>query len=251
MKFIITCFFALFAVFNLYSQDIKALIKEADRLEAVPNETGAFLKFKEVVSREPGNIYALSKCSELCCRIGKRQTDLKAKEDFYKAAKAFAEVALKVDPASSDANCAMAMALGHISMSKTNKEKIASARDLRKYVDLAIKANPNNFKAWHVLGRWHYEISNLSMFEKAAVKLLYGGMPAASLRSSIDCFEKARSLTGPGFVINYYELARAYKRNNEKQKAIEVLKAMLLLPNNTEADPGIKEEGKLLLAELL
>lgn len=249
MKFIITCFFACISVINLFSQDTKALIKEADRLEAIPNEIAAFLKFKEVVTKEPGNIYALSKCSELCCRIGKRQTDPKAKEDFYIAAKSFAEAAIKVDPTNSDANCAMAMALGHISMTKTNKEKIASARDLRKYVDLAIKANPNNFRAWHVLGRWHYEISNLSMFEKAAVKLLYGGMPAASLKSSIACFEKAKSLTGPGFVINYYELARAYYRDNQKTKAINTIKVMLTLPNNTEADAGIKEEGKKLLLD--
>ena len=87
------------------------------------------------------------------------------------------------------------------------------------------------------------------MFEKAAVKLLYGGMPAASLNSSIACFEKAKSLTGPGFVINYYELARAYYRNNEKTKAINTIKAMLPLPNNTEADAGIKQEGKKLLLD--
>ncbi len=249
MKIFVPLLFALLSFCKLYSQDAASMIKEADRLEAIPNEMAAFLKFKDVVSKYPANVYALSKCSELCARIGKRQTSSKVREDFYIAAKSFAEAAIKADPTGSDANCAMAMALGHISMSKSNKEKINSAKDLKKYVDIALKANPNNFKAWHVLGRWHYEISNLNMLEKAAVKILYGGMPGASLKTAIASFEKAKALTGPGFVINYYELARAYKRNNEKQKAIDTLKVMLTLPNNTEADAGIKEEGKKLLKD--
>ncbi|MES2431338.1 MAG: hypothetical protein V4556_10395 [Bacteroidota bacterium] len=249
MRSLVTILLALFCSVNTFSQDIAVMIKEADRLEAVPDEMGAFLKFKEVVTVAPSNVYALSKCSELCARIGKRQADKTTKEDFYKAAKAFADVAIKVDPKSSDANCAMAMALGHISMNKTNKEKITSAKDLKKYVDLAIKANPNNYKAWHVLGRWHYELSDLSMLERAAAKILYGSIPAASLKTAIACFEKAKALTGTGFIINHYELARSYKRNNEKQKAIDTIKVMLLLPNVTESDAAIKTDGKKLLEE--
>jgi len=248
MRILIALLLGLFS-FTAYSQDVTAMIKEADKLEAKPDELGAFLKFKDVVKIAPANVYALSKCSELCARVGKRQADKKTREDFYIAAKSFAEVAIKADPNSSDANCAMAMALGHISMNKSNKEKISSARDLKKYVDLAIKENPNNYKAWHILGRWHYEISDLSMFERAAVKMLYGGIPQASLQSAITCFEKAKSLTGTTFILNYFELARAYKRNGEKKKAIDTLNAMLKIPNSTEADPGIKEEGKKLLAD--
>jgi hypothetical protein len=56
-------------------------------------------------------------------------------------------------------------------------------------------------------------------------------------------------LTGTGFVINNFELARAYKRNDQKQKAIETIKEMLNFPNHTEADPGIKAEAKKLLAD--
>ncbi|MGG9972143.1 tetratricopeptide repeat protein [Ferruginibacter sp. SUN002] len=248
MKALFTFWLLLLSCVAGFSQDVTAMIKEADRLEAIPDETKAFLKFKDIIKIAPTNVYSLSKCSELCARIGKRQTNKTIREEFYTAAKSFAETALKVDPKSSDANCAMAMALGHISMSKSNKEKINSAKDLKKYVDLAIKADANNYKAWHILGRWHYEISDLSALEKAAVKVLYGGMPPASLKTAITCFEKAKALTGAGFVLNYYELARAYKRNDQKQKAIDTLKAMLNLPNATESDAATKAEGKKLIA---
>ena len=47
MKFFITVLISLFAGIAAYAQDVAALIKEGNRLEAVPDEKGAFKKFKE------------------------------------------------------------------------------------------------------------------------------------------------------------------------------------------------------------
>ena len=246
MKVLLLSFFISFCFISSHAQDINSLIAAADRLEAIPDENSAFSKFKEVLKIKSTNIYALSKCSELCSRIGKRQTDSKLRDSYYDAAKIYAATALKIDPDNSDANCSMAMALGRSTMSKSGKEKITTARDIRKYVDIALKSNPNNFKAWHVLGRWHFEISSLNVLERTAVKLFYGGLPESSLKESITAFEKVQSITS-GFILNYFEMAKAYHRNNDDQKAITALKAMLTLPNQTEDDPGIKTDARKLL----
>jgi len=231
------------------AQDVTALVKEADRLEAIPDEVAAFEKFKEVLKIKPTNIHALSKASELCSRIGKRQKDHALRDSYYAAAKTYAETALKVDPNSAEASCSMAIALGRSTMSKTGKEKIENAKEIRKYIDIALKANPNYFLAWHVLGRWHYEISGLNFFERSVVKLFYGGLPAASYKESVAAFERSEALT-PGFILNNYELARAYNRNGENEKAITTLKRLLTMPNHTEDDPAIKEDSKKMLVVL-
>ena len=248
MKTLFFCYLSTFSFLYSFAQDFNAVIKEADRLEAIPDENAAFSKFKEALKINVTNLYALSKCSELCSRIGKRQADGKLRDNYYKAAIIYAETALKIDPNNSDANCSMAMALGRTTMSKSGKEKINTAKDIRKYVDVALKSNPNNFKAWHVLGRWHYEISNLNFFERTFVKLFYGGLPESSLKASIAAFERSQSITS-GFILNYFELARAYHRNDEKQKAINALKIMLTQANQTEDDPTTKADGKKLLKE--
>lgn len=232
------------------AQDVPTLLKEADKFEAALNEKAALAKYQEVLKVQPTNITALVKGTELCCRIGKRQKNEKNKTAYFNLAKTYAETVVKLYPTNSDANMVMAMALGHISMSKNNKEKIHAAKDLKKYVDLALKENPNNYKAWHVLGRWHYEISNLNMLEKAAVKIFYGGLPSASIKESIAAFEKAHAITKTGFVINCFELARAYERDGQDQKAINILKYMLTLPNHTEDDEATKAEGRKMLKEL-
>ncbi len=241
-------FFMLMNLFAASAQDINAIIREGDRLEAIPDETAAFKKFKEVLKVQANNVYALTRCSELCSRIGKRCADAKTRDDYYSGAKIYAETALKVNPASSDANCVMAIAMGRVALSKSGKEKISAAKEIKRYAELSLKYNQANFKAWHVLGKWHYEVSNLSMFERAAAKVFFGGVPAASLTESINAYEKARQLDA-GFVLNYLELAKAYKRNKQKDKAIALLKTLLNLPNKTEDDETVKKESRGLLKE--
>ncbi len=248
MKPLLLTVFSFLLLFTLPAQDVTAMIKEADRLENLPNEKAAFAKFKEVLKINPINIYSLNKCSELCSRIGKRQTNPKLIEDYYSAAKTYAGTALRVNPSNSESNCVMAIALGRSSLNKSGKEKISSAKEIKKYVDAAIKNDPGNFKAWHVLGRWNYEISTLNVFEKAAVKILFGGLPVSSLSESIRAFEKAHSITN-GFILNYFEMAKAYKKNDQKSKALATLTKMLTIPNQTEDDPTIKEDGRKLIKE--
>ena len=248
MKVVLMIFLCLVVLLPLAGQDITIVLKEADLLEYLPNEQAAFAKYKEVLKLQPTNQYALNKCSELCSRIGKRQTNPKLIEDYFSAAKAYAGIALKINPANSESNCVMAIALGRTSLNRSGKEKINSAKEIKKYVDAALKNDPKNFKAWHVLGRWNYEVSNLNMFERSAVRIFYGGLPDASLSESIRAFEKSQSITD-GFILNYYEMAKAYKRADQTAKAIALLTKMLTIKNQTEDDPVTKDEGKKLLNE--
>jgi len=248
MKLILVFLISILTFLKPAAQDVNAIIKEADRLEAIPNEMAALAKFKEALKIKPTHIHALSKSSELCSRIGQRQKNTEMRDNYYLAAKYYAQTALKIDSTNSEANTSMAIMLGRSTLTKSGKEKVVSAKDLKKHVEAAIKSDPKNFLAWHVLGRWHYEISNLNMIEKAAVKLLYGGFPPSSLKESIAAFEKSKALTS-GFILNYLELAKAYHRNDQNNKAIALLNEMMLIPNHTEDDPGIKETGKKLLKD--
>jgi tetratricopeptide (TPR) repeat protein len=110
----------------------------------------------------------------------------------------------------------------------------------------ALKLNPQHGRAWHVIGKWHYEVSDLNMFEKAGVKLMYGGLPPASIKMAIQAYEKAK-LYEPNFALNFLELSKAYKRDGQKDKAIGLLKLLPSIPSRTIDDARIKNEGAALL----
>lgn len=227
------------------AQDIASLQKEAERLEPTSEEK-AFLKYQEILKLQPANINALCKSSELCSSIGRRQTNKEQKLDYFKAAQKFASQALHINPNSSDANFVMSVAMGRMALVLGGKEKIAAVDEIKKYAEISIKCDPNNYKPYHVLGRWHYEVSDLSGFERAFARLFYGGVPPASLKEAIYNYEKCRSLV-PDLKVNYLELAKCYHRNNEKQKAIEMLNKAIRMPDKMQDDAKVKEDARELL----
>ncbi|HYE55220.1 MAG TPA: hypothetical protein VD996_10265 [Chitinophagaceae bacterium] len=233
----------------LLAQDIPTLLREAERLEQGFREAEALQKYKEVLRLQPNHLTALCKSSDLSSRIGHRQTNKTTQAEYYKAAKTYAEAALKVNPHSAEANFVMSVAMGRMAMLTSGKEKLQYVNEIRRYAENTLKYDPNNFKAYHVLGKWHYEVSNLSSFERTMAKLLFGALPKASLRDAIMYYEKSRSLE-PNFPINYLELAKAYHRNDETKKAVDLLTRLQTIPNRIEDDARIKKEGKQLLEEI-
>ena len=107
---------------------------------------------------------------------------------YFIAAKNYASAALSVNPNSSDANCAMALALGRVSLISGTKERVILARDVKFYAEKAIRLDPTNFRAYHILGRWNYDVSDLNLAEKSFARIFYGKLPDASLDDAIVRF---------------------------------------------------------------
>ncbi len=246
MKLFSFLLFLLFSFNQTSAQDYNAVIKEADMLESLPDEKAALVKFKEALVFQPTSLYALAKCSELYCRVGGREKSTKVRDEYYATAQVYAKTALKLYPNSDEANVAMAFSVAKSLMLKSGKEKITAVKDLKSYGEKAVTQNSRNFKAWHVLGKWNYEVSNLNAIERTAVRIFYGGLPTASLNNSIMYYEKAKSLA-PNFTLNYLELAKAYNKNDDRTKAITQLNYLLTIKNQTEDDPRIKEEAQTLI----
>lgn len=89
-------------------------------------------------------------------------------------------------------------------------------------------------------------MSDLSSIEKWLVKVAYGALPPATLKDAMTFYEKSRQLN-PGLSINYLELAKCYHRNDEDEKAVQMLKTLLTLPNTMIDDPIVKQEATGLL----
>ncbi len=165
--------------------------------------------------------------------------------------KSYAIKAHSLNPNSADVNYVMSIVSGKMTEVETDSKKtIEYVKDTRKYADKAVSINPNHAKANYALGKWNFEIVQLSWVKKMAVKAFFGGMADGTIEEAIKFMEKARGLD-QYYVLNYLDLAKAYKYDNKPSKAIEVLNKMVKLPNRTADDSIYKIEGKKLLDELL
>ena len=234
--------------FENNAQDINALLKDAQQLESAFKEPEALQKYLDVLRSQPNNLTALIKVSELYSIVGKHQSTKEKQIESYRNGKAYAQKALQVNANSSDANVAMALAMGRMALISSGDEKIKAIKEVKTYSEKGIQLDPNNYKAYHVLAKWNYEVSDLNSVEKWLVKVAYEALPKASLDDAIKYYEKSRQLN-PSFLLNYLELAKSYHRKENDKKARELLETMLKMPNKIADDANIKAKGKKLLEE--
>jgi tetratricopeptide (TPR) repeat protein len=235
---------------HIFGQDINVLLKEASNLERSLKDDQALEKYKSVLSSDPSNIQALIRSSEICSAIGARQADKKLKQEYYDRAKDYADKALSINSNNADANYVRAVVAGKLTEVETdNKTVVANVRDIKTYADKALSIDANHGKANYVLGKWNYEMLTLPWAKKAAIKVLFGGMPDASIENAFKYMEKCKVLE-PYFVLNFLDLAKAYKYDNQPAKAIAVLNQLVKLPTRTADDVQLKNEGKKMLSEM-
>lgn len=235
---------------QLFSQKTDVLLKEAANLERSLKEEAALDKYKQVLATDPLNIKALVRSSELSSAIGARQKDNNAKVTYYNFAKDRADKAISIDSNNADAYYVRAVAAGKLTEVETeNKKLVAGVKDIKIYADKALSINPNHGKANYVLGKWNYEVLTLSWAKKAAVKVLFGGMPPATIENAYKYMEKCKMIE-PYFVLNYLDLAKAYKYDHKPAQAVEVLNHLVKLPTRTADDAALKSEGKKILSEM-
>ena len=225
------------------------MLRQAAQLEARFREEEALPVYQQVLRIQPDQVVALCRCSDLSCRIGNRQTNKEKKIAFFTAGNAYARSAWRLDSTNSEVNIAMAFSLARMALIQSGKERVATARDIKRYAENAIRYDPKSYKAWHILGRWNYEVSGLNPIEKFFARWFFGALPEASLDDAIASYEKSMALK-PDFMLNYYELARCYRRQGQKDKAIRLLRQMDALKDEMYDDRQIREQGHQLLKEL-
>ena len=241
---------SIFCSCSLLAQNTSTLIQQAEQMERQLKEADASNLYQAVLLQDPRNVQALCKLAELQSILGEKATDKKVKQLYFETSYSFAKRAWLADSNRVEPNYVMAMASGKMTdFESDNKKVVGYVRDIKYYAERAILINPNYGKAQYVLGKWHYEMYILSGFKKAAVKLMYGGLPSGDPDIAIACMEKCRTLE-PYFVSNYLDLGRAYKEVRKPTQAIDILTKLQKLPNRNSADPLLKAAGASLLATL-
>jgi len=245
--FLALCFVTF--VYSASAQDIPTLLKEGLQLERSQKEIEALEKYKLVLSQEPTNITALVKAAELSTMLaGFNEKDPKSKQLFLSSAGAYAVRAYASYPKNVDAVYVMALTQAKLSeIQPDNKKLIECVRNSKIYADEALAINPGHAKANFTVGKWHMEMANLNLVKKAAVKLIFGGLPEGSMDSAVVYLEKART-QDPYFVNTYLELAKIYNQLHQPTKVIEVLTKMVKLPTRKTEDIALKAEAAKMLA---
>jgi tetratricopeptide (TPR) repeat protein len=219
-------------VLLLQAQSIESCLSLGDSLKDKWDHDGAAKAYLEAVGLDSNHYIALWNAADEVTEMANAlpETEKDQKEELFARANALATRAIEVNPDGWEGHFYKAVALGRLALFRGGKEKINLSKAIKVETDKAIELNPNADLAYHVLGRWHQNLANLSWVLRAAAKVMYGGVPPGSNEESVAAFEKAISID-PNHIEHYLELARTYEFMGKKELMREPLEKVLALPS--------------------
>ena len=227
---------------------LTAALSQVDSLRTAGAYEEAQDRLTALREAHPTNADVLWRLGWTMVDIGERRDDDDERETIYRESLNVAQSAVEADSMNADAHLVLAIAAGRVGLMSGTREKVERSRTVKDHVDQAIALDSTLAAAYHVRARWHREVATLGFFSRAAVRIVYGGLPDASLEASVRDFQ--RSIELDERVIDHLELARTYLEMDEEAQAREHLQMALDTPNKDPDDPEHKRQARELLDDL-
>ncbi len=154
-----------------------------------------------------------------------------------------------LSPKDSEAQLSPAITYGKMMPYLGKKEQVDATPLIKTAVDKAIKLDPRNDSAWHVLGRWHQSLANVTGVKRVMGEVLFGSLPTGTNAESITCFEKAIAIN-PHRLRHYVEEGITYEQMGDHATARRFIEKGLAMTNTEKDDPEMKLLGRAALAKM-
>ena len=174
--------------------------------------------------------------------------DIEKRKDYFNEALEVARISAKLDSTNKFAFEHKAMAFAGILDVNGLKEKVQLADSVRINAEIALKIDPNNDRALHILGRWHYEVSQFGGFMRFMARLFFGTAPKASLDKALEYFQRAANLDD--YPVHHYWLGLTYFDLNNKELAKYHFEHILEIENQHHNDEYFKNKAQEYLKDL-
>jgi tetratricopeptide (TPR) repeat protein len=235
---------------GLATESADELIRNGDVFYAKLQAAEA-LKFYLLAEKiEPKNVRLLVHISREYRHLMSDASALAEKRRLGGIAVNYANRAAALGPSDADAQLAVAISYGLLQPLEGSRDRIDASRIVKAAADKTLKLDPNSDLGWHVLGRWHMAIANVSSFQRTMAQVVFGQvLPQSTYGEAVTCFEKAIKLN-PNRLIHYIELGRVYAQMGRSDEARRFITKGLAMQDTEKDDSETKRQGRELLAQL-
>ena len=244
MKFLMLVILATVFWCNLSAQeDVSFYLTEGDSLFNAFNNEAALESYAKAYQLDSSNYDVCWKLSRAYVDVGE---DLEGdpREEYYQKGNFFAKKAVAIDSNGAKGHLRLSIAVGRVALDAGAKERVRLSKVVKMEVDKAIKLDPNDDIAYHVLGRWNRKLANLSWIERGFANMFLGGVPSeASEENAALNFKKAIELN-PGYINHHLELGMTYEMMDMEEEARAAYQKCLDLPISSAKDEKHKETAK-------
>lgn len=239
---------------SLAAQDVAEDIHLAVQAQLARDPATALTHLERALSADPNGYEANWRTAEILMDIGKQTPDSvksAARDSIYARSEQVARVAVTANPEGPEGYYVLAAAIGRASLTKSSKERVKRAAEIREMALKAIQLDSLNHKAYHVMGRWNAEIMRLSGLSRFFAKTFLGGkiFNAASWDSATVYMQKAVAVS-PENIYHHLDLAEIQIDRGHYAAARENLTKVEALPVYDVMDPTYKLRAASLLKKI-
>lgn len=225
------------------------LILKGDACDQTFKAAEALQYYLPVEKLEPLNIGVLVRIARQYRHLMTDATSREKKLQLGNVALEYSRRVAALAPNDSEAQLAPGITCGKMLTLLGTKEQVAASARIKESADKAIRLDPRNDNAWHLLGRWHRAVADVGGVKRALGSLIYGKLPTSTNEAAVACFEKAIAIN-PSRPMHYLELGRTYAQMGQKANARRFIEKGLAMPNRDKDDPETKQIGREALAKL-
>ncbi len=160
--------------------------------------------------------------------LGRTSGNGREKATHLRHAEEFARQAIAVDPRGDEGYKWLAIALGAQAEDAAVRDQIQLSRRVKENIEKALALDPNDDISLLVLSRWHYKVASLKPWTRGVVKLVYGGLPQASMERAELLL--LRAIAKKDRIVHRYSLAKVYYHMGKREAAFQQLRLALKLP---------------------
>jgi tetratricopeptide (TPR) repeat protein len=231
------------------AQSADDLIEKGDVFDRKFQADEALKYYLPAEKLEPKNVRLLVRIARQYRHLMQDATAREDKLRLGKIALDYGQRGAALAPNDSEAQLSPAITYGKMLPFQGSKEQVEASPRIKEAVDKAIKLDPRNDTAWHVLGRWHQVLADVGLIKRTLGQLIYGKLPASTNEEAVTCFEKAIEIN-PHRPRHYIELGRTYAQMGRSADARRLIAKGLAMPDVEKDDPEIKRRGRETLAKL-
>ncbi|MCK9243876.1 MAG: hypothetical protein M0R34_03975 [Candidatus Marinimicrobia bacterium] len=229
---------------------VKALLAEADKLHEARDYEGTMAKLREAEKIDNKNPEVLWKIARAYFDFADQQPDNKEVQqaNLYPGFD-YAKKCIELAPEVAGGHQYYAILIGQIGELEGTKQKITNSYAVREHTEKAIALDPRNDANFHVMGRWHFELANLSWAERQIASLIYAAPPKATFEEAEQFFQKAHEIE-PQEIRHLLWLAKTQVAMKKKDAAKKNLQQALAITAVSDSDKAMQKEAAELLKKV-
>ena len=233
----------ILSITYLFPYSLEVSLSKSDSLYYSGLYERSYSEIRRVYNKNDDNVEVVYRMARSIFMKAHQQKQKHTQMSYYYRGLKQAEKAMRLNSNNGYANFWYAAYLGEIGLLESRKQAIKNSYKVKKYAIRSIELEPDFDLPYHMMGRWHYELADLSKLEKKLASIVYEKLPDGSYDKALKFFQNAIRIK-PNEIRHHFWLAKTYHSMGNRKFSRDEFKIVVSLTPKDQEEKMMQKESK-------